>query len=121
MRFGAKSMEEHGRKWFNTQKVPRVQPHLSEEILYESKHLIWREHKYQGEGTSEHFTARSFNAFLGTPLVEPEMYFMILKKPPYRDIHHTFCGEDSAARWARGENGTQLTLSFSYLTKEARV
>ncbi|MCE3049460.1 hypothetical protein HAX54_044848 [Datura stramonium] len=40
---------------------------------------------------------KSFNAFLGTPVVDPEMYFMFLEKPPYRDIFNTLCGDHSAA------------------------
>ncbi|MCD7451460.1 hypothetical protein HAX54_012129, partial [Datura stramonium] len=44
----------------------------------------------------------SFNAFHGIPVVDPEMYFLMLEKPPYRDIHHTLYGEHSASRWARG-------------------
>ncbi|MCD7467713.1 hypothetical protein HAX54_005313 [Datura stramonium] len=47
------------------------------------------------------FTIRSFNPFLGTSVVDIEMYFMILEKPPYRDIRHTLHGEHSDARWAR--------------------
>ncbi|MCD9642747.1 hypothetical protein HAX54_029690, partial [Datura stramonium] len=43
----------------------------------------------------------SFNAFLGTLVVDPEMYFMILAKPPYHDILHTLSGEHSAEQWAR--------------------
>ncbi|MCD9646708.1 hypothetical protein HAX54_036766 [Datura stramonium] len=30
-----------------------------------------------------------------TPMVNPEMYFMMLEKPPYHDIHDTLCGEHS--------------------------
>ncbi|MCD9641854.1 hypothetical protein HAX54_028311 [Datura stramonium] len=56
--------------------------------------------KIKVRGQVVHFTARSFNAFLGTPLVDLEMYFLLLGKLPYNDIHHTFCKEHSAARWA---------------------
>ncbi|MCE3051162.1 hypothetical protein HAX54_049017, partial [Datura stramonium] len=63
----------------------------------------------------------SFNAFLGKPVVDPEMYFLLLEKPPYNDIRHILCGENLASRCSRSENGTHLTLSFSYLTKKARI
>ncbi|MCD9639978.1 hypothetical protein HAX54_024989, partial [Datura stramonium] len=41
------------------------------------------------------FTTRSYNVFLGTPVVDLEMYFLFLEKSPYRDIFHTLCGEYS--------------------------
>ncbi|MCD9638057.1 hypothetical protein HAX54_021760, partial [Datura stramonium] len=66
------------------------------------------------------FTAMSFNAFLGKLVVDLEMYFLLLEKRPYNEICHIFCGEHSAAHCTRSENGTHLTLSFSYLTKKAR-
>ncbi|MCE0480557.1 hypothetical protein HAX54_037524 [Datura stramonium] len=50
-----------------------------------------------------------------------KMYFMLLKKCLYHDIGNKLWEEHSASLWARGENGTHSTLSFSYLTKEARA
>ncbi|MCD9642229.1 hypothetical protein HAX54_028920, partial [Datura stramonium] len=37
------------------------------------------------------FTAKRFNSFLETPTVDPSEYFILLDKPPYRDIRHTLC------------------------------
>ncbi|MCD9641703.1 hypothetical protein HAX54_028091, partial [Datura stramonium] len=45
------------------------------------------------------FKAKRFNAFLETPTIYPSVYFILLEKPPYRDICHTLCGEHSSARW----------------------
>ncbi|MCD9644524.1 hypothetical protein HAX54_032782, partial [Datura stramonium] len=68
-------------------------------------------------GQMVQFTARSFSAFPGTPMVDLKIYFIMFEKTPYRDIHHTLCGEHSDARWANSEEDTHMTLSFSYLTK----
>ncbi|MCD9638700.1 hypothetical protein HAX54_022824 [Datura stramonium] len=97
-RFGAKVMEKHGLKWFNAQK----------EAKYAPKNWI-DESRLALEFPTIHGTVRelglgSFNAFLGTPVVDPEMYFMLLEKPPYHVIRHTFCGENSAAQWERGKS-----------------
>ncbi|MCE3215868.1 hypothetical protein HAX54_003853, partial [Datura stramonium] len=37
------------------------------------------------------FKAKRFNAFLETPTIYPSVYFILLEKPPYRDICHTLC------------------------------
>ncbi|MCD7469734.1 hypothetical protein HAX54_008910, partial [Datura stramonium] len=34
-------------------------------------------------------TAKWFNAFQRTTAVDPSEYFILMEKPPYRDIHHT--------------------------------
>ncbi|MCD9642839.1 hypothetical protein HAX54_029872 [Datura stramonium] len=34
-----------------------------------------------------------FSAFIETPLVDHSEYFILPEKPPYRDNHHTLCGE----------------------------
>ncbi|MCD7453237.1 hypothetical protein HAX54_020180, partial [Datura stramonium] len=44
------------------------------------------------------FTARAFNAFLGTLVMDPEIYLLFLEKPPYRDICHILCREHSVTR-----------------------
>ncbi|MCD7462489.1 hypothetical protein HAX54_048644, partial [Datura stramonium] len=49
------------------------------------------------------FTARSFNAFLGTLVVDPKMYFLLLEKDPYHDIRYILCEDHSASRWDRCE------------------
>ncbi|MCE0482175.1 hypothetical protein HAX54_040643, partial [Datura stramonium] len=66
-------------------------------------------------------TSYWFNAFLGTPEVDPSEYFIFLEKPPYCEICHTICGKHSSACWARDPKGTHSTFAFSYLNKEAKV
>ncbi|MCD9639028.1 hypothetical protein HAX54_023273, partial [Datura stramonium] len=43
-------------------------------------------------GEMVRFTTKTFDAFLHTRAVDPFDHFFILEKPPYYDIHHTFCG-----------------------------
>ncbi|MCD7458529.1 hypothetical protein HAX54_038500, partial [Datura stramonium] len=54
----------------------------------------------------DRFTTKTFNAFLGTPVVDPSEYLILLEKPPYQDIHHTLCGDHSFARWERDHSCT---------------
>ncbi|MCD7464279.1 hypothetical protein HAX54_052397, partial [Datura stramonium] len=127
-RFGAKVVEEHGLKWFTAQKEAKYVFSKPEECNLTSMREFYanwntsyeKSTKVKVQGHVVHFTTRYFNAFLGTLVVDPEM-FLMLEKTPYRDIHHTLCREHSSAQWARSENDTHSTLSFSYLTKEARV
>lgn len=77
--------------------------------------------KVKLRGQVVRFSFKSFNAFLGTLVVDPSEYFILLEKPPYRHILHTLCGEHSSTHWARDHKGTHSTLLFSYLNKEAKV
>ncbi|MCD9642758.1 hypothetical protein HAX54_029702, partial [Datura stramonium] len=77
--------------------------------------------KVKIKGQVVRISARSFSAFLCTPVVNPSMYAVFLEKPPYLDIHHTLYGEHLASQWARDHMGTYSTLLFSYLNKEDRV
>ncbi|MCE3215660.1 hypothetical protein HAX54_003145, partial [Datura stramonium] len=45
--------------------------------------------KVKIRGQVVHFTFKIFNAFFNTPMVNLSEYFILLKKPQYRDIHHT--------------------------------
>ncbi|MCD7472484.1 hypothetical protein HAX54_013733, partial [Datura stramonium] len=47
------------------------------------------------------FTPIALNRLLGTPHVDPQPFFKIVKKPPYRDIRNTLCGPNSVAKWTR--------------------
>ncbi|MCD7465877.1 hypothetical protein HAX54_002069, partial [Datura stramonium] len=84
---------------------PGVQPHLSEGVLCQLEHFLWRDTKVRVRGQVGHFTVRAFNVYLSMLEVDQEMYFVLLEKPPYRDIHHTLCGENLASRWARSKIG----------------
>ncbi|MCD9639435.1 hypothetical protein HAX54_023986, partial [Datura stramonium] len=50
-------------------------------------------------GQVVNFTIKTFNDFLGTPVVDRSMDFILLEKPPYCDILYTLRGEHSSARW----------------------
>ncbi|MCD9639652.1 hypothetical protein HAX54_024304 [Datura stramonium] len=52
---------------------------------------------------------------------DPVMYFLLIEKPPYRDICHILCGEHSTTRWTQNESGVHSTLLFSYFTRESKV
>ncbi|MCD7448442.1 hypothetical protein HAX54_042239, partial [Datura stramonium] len=71
--------------------------------------------KIKVRGQVVQFTSRSLNAFPGMPVVDPEMYFMMLEKPPYHEIYHNLCGEHSASQWARGTHTTEITLESVFL------
>lgn len=66
--------------------------------------------KVKIRGQVVNFIARAFNAFLERSVVDPSMYFILLEKPPYRDIFHTLYGEHSSACW--GGITMALTLHF---------
>ncbi|MCE2055153.1 hypothetical protein HAX54_042069, partial [Datura stramonium] len=76
--------------------------------------------KIKIRGQVVRFTAKRFNAFLEKPSVDPLEYFILLVKPPYRDICHTLCGEQSYNCCAKDHNGTHSTLAFAYLNREAK-
>ncbi|MCE3215042.1 hypothetical protein HAX54_000601 [Datura stramonium] len=115
-RFGAKAVEEHGLKWFNAQMEAKDAPeNWNDEGLFALEFPTIR-------GTVRELG--SFNAFLGTPVVDPMMYLiflekpphrdirtpvvdlvmysLFLEKPPYRNIHHMLYGEHSAAPLGKG-------------------
>uniref|UniRef100_M1D8Y2 Putative plant transposon protein domain-containing protein n=1 Tax=Solanum tuberosum TaxID=4113 RepID=M1D8Y2_SOLTU len=73
-------------------------------------------------GKDVKFSARNLNELLGTPNCDPDEFNNMKDKPPYRDIRHTLCGVDSAARWERSKDTRRHnTLHFANLNQVARV
>lgn len=67
-------------------------------------------------------STRAWNRFLGTPNCPNAEHLTMIEHPPYRDIRHTLCGENSTVRWNRSrETGQHATLPYSHLNLEARV
>ncbi|MCE3051964.1 hypothetical protein HAX54_051256 [Datura stramonium] len=121
-RFGAKAMEPHGLKWFQAQKEPEeCNLTLVREFNANWDTSFGERTKVKIWGPVVHFTTKTFNVFLGTPVVDPSEYFILLEKPPYHDIRHDLYGEHLSVHWARDQNGTYSTLPFSYLNNKAKV
>ncbi|MCD9646597.1 hypothetical protein HAX54_036578 [Datura stramonium] len=61
------------------------------------------------------FASMALNRLLGTPNVNPQPFFVMVKKPPYRNIRHTLCGPNSVARWTRHQQfGYHVLLPYAH-------
>ncbi|MCD7451459.1 hypothetical protein HAX54_011967, partial [Datura stramonium] len=119
----SKSSKPHGLTWFNTQKEAKYVPenwidegHLALEFLTirDKIHELEAGYIFSEPERCNLTLVREFHSNWDTSFGEST-------KPPYREIRHTLCDENSSAHWARDHNGPHSTVVFSYLNREAKV
>uniref|UniRef100_M1DIP7 Putative plant transposon protein domain-containing protein n=1 Tax=Solanum tuberosum TaxID=4113 RepID=M1DIP7_SOLTU len=81
-----------------------------------------RSHFVTVRGVEVSLTPSAINQILGTADAPSDVLTGININPPYQQIRHALCGEQSTAKWIRhGHRGYHQSYPYAHINREARV